>query len=112
MRKKIKRGFLIKALIKNINENFKNIESKLDLEKFPQKLVREARIRRAQRVNNYKIFEMKRNESSNSLFHFLNKIYPKNLKISSKKNRSKKIMYEESNNDKYLFFHVIYSYFN
>jgi hypothetical protein len=39
MRKKIKRGFLNKALIKNINENLKNIESKLYLEKFPQKLV-------------------------------------------------------------------------
>ena len=39
MRKKIKRGFLNKALIKNINENLKNIESKLYLEKFPQKFV-------------------------------------------------------------------------
>jgi len=39
MRKKIKRGFLNNALIKNINENLKNIESKLYLEKFPQKLV-------------------------------------------------------------------------
>ena len=112
MRKKIKRGFLNKALIKNINENIKNIESKLYLEKFPQKLSRGTRIRTAQRVNNCKIFEMKRNEISNPLFHFLNKIYHTNLKISSKKNRSKNITYEDSNNDKYLFFHVIYSYFN
>ena len=100
MRKKIKRGFLNKALIKNINENLKNIESKLYLEKFPQQFGRNPRIRRAQRVNNYKIFEMERNESSNSLFHFLNKIYPTKLKISSKKNRSKIITYEESNNEK------------
>ena len=85
MRKKIKRGFLNKALIKNINENIKNIENKLYLEKFPQKLSRGTLIRTAQRVNNYKVFEMKRNEISNPLFHFLNKIYHTNLKISSKK---------------------------
>jgi hypothetical protein len=39
IRKKIKRGFLNNALVKNLNETLKKIGSKLFFEKFPQNLV-------------------------------------------------------------------------
>ena len=64
-------------------------------------------------INNYQILDLKRNESSNSIFPpFLNTIYPTNLKIFNEKNRSKSIPYKESNNDNYQFFPAIHSYFN
>ena len=57
-------------------------------------------------MNNYKNFDIAKNKS-------LNKIFPLSGKINDDRNRNKSISYiNEQNNDNYLFFPAINSYFN
>ena len=97
--------------IKNENLKYKDVFSQKNFEEYNKMSIKN-KLRNIF-INNYQILDLKRNESSNSIFPpFLNTIYPTNLKIFNEKNRSKGIPYKESNNDNYQFFPAIHSYFN